>query len=163
MRPFSEADIRASFLNASLRERKTLLLPDALDQTPWDALDYLGWHDRKLPQVAYVSVELDGAPASLLLRRADAKPRNRAQCSWCADVQLPNDVVLYTAKRAGDAGRRGDTVGVLVCENFECSANVRKLPPSAYLGYDREAARDRRIEQLTENVTAFARAVRDGS
>lgn len=163
MRPFTEADIRASFLNSSLRERKTLQLPDDLDLTPWERLDYLGWHDRKLPQVAYIAVELDDAPAALLLRRADAKPRSRAQCSWCADVQLPNDVVLYTAKRAGEAGRRGDTVGVLVCENFECSANVRKLPPSAYLGYDREAARDRRIEALRENVTAFARAVRDGS
>ncbi|MCT9820953.1 FBP domain-containing protein [Microbacterium sp. W1N] len=162
MRPFSEADIRASFLNASLRERKAALLPDDLDETAWESLDYLGWHDRKLAQVAYVTVDLDGAPASLMLRRADAKPRGRAQCSWCADITLPNDVVMYIAKRAGEAGRRGDTVGVLVCENFECSANVRKLPPSAYLGFDREAARDRRIDALRENVAAFARAVRDG-
>jgi len=162
MRPFTDAEIRASFLNASLRERKVVQLPDRLDRIPWESLDYLGWHDRKLPQVAYVTADLDGATASLVLRRADAKPRSRAQCSWCADTALPNDVVLYTAKRTGEAGRRGDSVGILVCENFECSANVRVLPPSAYLGFDREAARDRRIEALRENVAAFLRAVRDG-
>lgn len=162
MTPFTESQIRGSFLNASLRERKSALLPDDLDALDWDALDYLGVHDRKQPQVAYLTVELDGAPVSLLLRRGDAKPRTRAQCSWCADVTLPNDVVLYTAKRAGEAGRRGDTVGVLVCEGFECSRNVRVLPPSAYLGFDREAARDRRIEALRADVTDFVRAVRDG-
>lgn len=162
MRPFTEAEIRASFLNASLRERKALQVPDDLEQTPWESLDFLGWHDRKLPQTAYLTVELEGRPASLVLRRADAAPRSRAQCSWCADTYLPNEVVLYTAKRAGDAGRRGDTIGVLVCESFECSANVRALPPEAYLGFDREAARDRRIEGLRERVTAFVRALRDG-
>jgi hypothetical protein len=72
-------------------------------------------------------------------------------------------VVLYTTKRAGQAGRRGDTVGTLICENFECSKNVRMLPPSAYLGFDREAARDRRIETLRERVAGFVREVRGES
>ena len=108
-------------------------------------------------------IELDDEPVGILLRQTDARPLSRPQCSWCNDVQLPNDVVMFAAKRAGDAGRRGDTVGILVCENFECSVNVRKLPPSAYLGFDREAARDRRIEALRANVTEFARSVRDGA
>ncbi|WP_338136211.1 FBP domain-containing protein [Pseudoclavibacter albus] len=42
----------------------------------------------------------------------------------------------------------GNTVGTLICENFECSRNLRKLPPLAYEGFDREAARDQRIEEL---------------
>ena len=162
MLPLTETRIRASFINASRSERAHVLVPADLDETPWDRLDFLGWRDRKLAHVGYVVAELDGEPVGLILREADTKARSRPQCSWCNDVELPNDVVLFTAKRVGDAGRRGDTVGTLVCANFECSRNVRKLPPSAYLGFDREAARDRRIDALRENVTNFASALRDG-
>ena len=163
MRPLTDAQIRASFLNASRSERKNLILPTDLESRDWESLDYLGFRDPKLPKLASVIVELDDEPVSILLRQTDARPRSRPQCSWCNDIQLPNDVVMFAAKRAGDAGRRGDTVGILVCENFECSVNVRKLPPSAYLGFDREAARDRRIAALRSQVTDFARAVRDGT
>ncbi|MCC4907511.1 FBP domain-containing protein [Microbacterium sp. cx-59] len=162
MLPLSDARIRASFINASRSERAHVLIPTDLAETPWDRLDFFGWRDRKLPQVGYIVTELDGDAVGLILREADTKARSRPQCSWCNDVELPNDVVLFTAKRVGDAGRRGDTVGTLVCANFECSRNVRRLPPSAYLGFDREAARDRRIDALRENVTNFASSLRDG-
>ena len=92
----------------------------------------------------------------ILLQRADAKPNARAQCSWCRDVTLPNDVVLYVAKRSGPAGRKGDAVGTLICEDFEYSTNMRRLPPLAYEGFDREAARDRRIDDLRMLTAAFA-------
>lgn len=163
MLPLSDADIRGSFLNASRSERKNLTLPPGFDDIDWDALDYLGWRDPKLPLIGYVVLELDGVVAGLLLRQTETRPHARAQCSWCVDVQLPNDVVMFTAKRAGDAGRRGDTVGTLVCAEFQCSVNVRKRPPSAYLGFDVEAARQRRIEALRANVAGFARSIRDGS
>ena len=160
MRPLTDAQIRASFLNASRSERKNLTLPPAFDDLEWDRLDFLGWRDPKLPNVGYVVLDLDGDPVGLLMRQADTRTRTRPQCSWCSDVTLPNEVVLYTTRRAGDAGRRGDTVGTLICENFECPQNVRRLPPSAYLGFDREAARDRRIETLREHVENFVRDVR---
>lgn len=163
MLTLTDALIRASFLNASLRERKAVLLPADLDAVDWDRLDYLGWRDPKQPKTGYVVTEVEGEVAGVVLREADSRPRSRAQCAWCNDVELPNDVVLFSARRAGDAGRRGDTVGTLLCSAFECSRNVRRLPPSAYLGFDREAARDRRIEALRENVTAFVRSIRDGS
>lgn len=161
MRPFSESEIRSSFLNTTLSERKSMSLPD-LDALDWDKLDFLGWRDRKQAHVGYVVAEVDGSPLGMLLRQAESTPRSRAQCSWCTDVTLPNDVVLFSTKRAGEAGRRGDTVGTLICAHFECSTNVRRRPPSAYLGFDVEAARQRRIEALRENVAAFARGIRDG-
>ena len=67
--------------------------------------------------------------------------------------------MLYAARRAGSAGRKGDSLGTLVCMNFECSSNVRKLPPVAYLGFDVEAARLECIEVLRTRVAAFAVAV----
>jgi hypothetical protein len=163
MLPLTDADIRASFLNASRSERKGLTLPPDFDTLDWEKLGHLGWRDPKLPLVGYVIVELDGVTTGILLRQAETRPLSRAQCSWCVDVTLPNDVVMFTAKRAGDAGRRGDTVGTLVCAHFECSANVRKRPPTAYIGFDVEAARERRIGTLRDNVRGFARSIRDGS
>ncbi|WP_127476655.1 FBP domain-containing protein [Microbacterium sulfonylureivorans] len=160
MRPLTDALIRASFVNASRSERKNLTLPPGFDDLDWDRLDFLGWRDPKLPNVGCLVVELDGEPVGLLMRQAGTRPRTRPQCSWCSDITLPNEVVLYTTRRAGDAGRRGDTVGTLICEDFECPQNVRRLPPSAYLGFDREAARDRRIETLREHVESFVRDVR---
>lgn len=157
MRPLSPDAIRASFVNVSLRERTAILLPD-LEALDWESLDFLGWRDPKQPLLGYVVADVDDSPAGVLLRQAEP-PRTRAQCSWCEDVTLPAPVVFFSAKRGGDAGRRGDTVGTLVCAGFECSAHVRKLPPSAYLGFDREAARDLRILALQTHVADFVARV----
>jgi hypothetical protein len=129
----------------------------------WDRLDYLGWRDAKIPSLGYVLTWLDERPVGILLRQADGRARSRPQCSWCDDVTLPNEVVLFSARRSGPAGRKGDTVGILVCANFECSANVRKNPPVAYLGFDVDAARTQRTLALQRHVEAFARDIRDGS
>ena len=102
------------------------------------------------------------SPVGVLLRQADGRIRSRPQCSWCEDVHLPNDVVFFIAKRAGKAGRNGNTLGTLVCAEFECSANVRKRPPTAYVGFDVEAARQHRIDALRTHVDAFLRRVQDG-
>ena len=161
MIPLTESQIRSSFVNASQRERKELTLPD-LAQLRFDDLDYLGWRDRKQPAFGYVVAIVDGEPVGVLLRQADGRIRSRPQCSWCEDVHLPNEVVFFIAKRAGKAGRNGNTLGTLVCAGFECSANVRRRPPTAYVGFDVEAARQQRIDALREHVDAFVRRVADG-
>lgn len=160
MNPLTEEAVRASFVNASKSERARAAMPD-LSAIVWTKLDYLGWRDKKQPQVGYLVAIVDEEPVGLMLKQAEARPRSRAQCTWCSDVTLPNDVVLFATKRAGDAGRRGDTVATLLCANFECSKNVRALPPLAYPGFDREAARVRRIASLQASAEAFARDVRD--
>ncbi|SEN92725.1 FBP domain-containing protein [Cryobacterium luteum] len=148
MKQLTAADVRASFVNTSLRERKAVTLPTKFDALVWTDLDYLGWRDPKLPNIGYVVTNLADAPTGVMLRQNDGRTRSRPQCSWCEDVTLPNDVHYFTARRAGPAGRAGNTVSTLVCANFECSANVRKLPPMAYTGFDREAARAKRIATL---------------
>lgn len=161
MRPIDPARLRACFVNVSKREREAIPLPD-LDAVDWEALDYLGWRDRKSPALGFVVIELDDQLVGIALRRAEAPTRTRPQCVWCEDVQLPNEVVFFSAKRAGAAGRKGDTVGTLACSGFECSANVRKRPTLAYVGFDLEAERRRRIDVLGENVRGFARKVLEG-
>jgi len=152
------ARIRASFTNVSLRERKAIVIPD-LDAVAWEDIDYLGWRDPKMPLVGYVITLVDDEPVGFLMRQAEQTPRSRTQCVWCADVTLPNDVVMFSTKRAGAAGRRGDTIGTYVCAQFECNRNARATPRTAYLGFDVEAARQSRIIAFRENVQRFAREV----
>jgi len=155
----TEKTIRDSFVNASKKEVSDLSLPDDFDSIDFEKLDYLGWRDRKIARRAYIAVQTDDGLVCVMLKQAEAGPRTRAQCSWCQDVTLPNDVVFYTARRSGAAGRSGNVVGTLICANFECSSNVRKLPPMAYIGFDAEAAREERIVTLQIRAADFAAGV----
>ncbi|MBO9624939.1 MAG: FBP domain-containing protein [Microbacterium sp.] len=159
MRPIDERAIRASFINASRKEVSDLTLPAEFADTDFEKLDFLGWTDPKSPRRAYVVSWRDDELVGVLLQRSEQRVLARAQCSWCEDVTLRNDVQLYVARKAGPAGRKGDTVGTLICAEFGCSRNVRILPPLAYQGYDREFARDVRILKLQEHVAAFLGAV----
>ncbi|GAA5226338.1 hypothetical protein GCM10025778_08690 [Paeniglutamicibacter antarcticus] len=51
MQKISEHQIRASLIDASLRERKSLSLPKHFGELDWENLDFLGWRDEKLPLV----------------------------------------------------------------------------------------------------------------
>ncbi|MDA3146339.1 FBP domain-containing protein [Leucobacter sp. UCMA 4100] len=162
MQPLTETLIRASFVNASRKEVKDLSLApsfETLSDTDWQKLDYLGWRDPKFARRAYVVVpRIDASepPIGVMLKQAEASPRSRAMCNWCQDVRLPNEVVFWAAKRVGDAGRRGNTVGTLICRDFQCSKNVRNDPPPAYEGYDVAAARELRIENMRLRADGFA-------
>lgn len=153
----TESTVRSSFVNVSLRERKAIVVPADLAEHDWERLDYLGWRDPKSPLLGFIVADIDGTPVGLQLRQAEQPTRTRPQCSWCSDVTLPNDVVFFAARRTGSAGKAGNTVGTLLCAGFQCSANVRRLDPPAYLGHDVRAARDRRVEALRAHVDGFFR------
>ena len=123
MRPIDERTLRASFINASRKEVSDLTLPAGFADLDFDRLDYLGWVDPKLPRRSYVVAWVDDVATGVILQRAEQRVIARAQCSWCEDVTLRNDVQLYAARKAGPAGRKGDTIGTLVCTEFGCSKN----------------------------------------
>lgn len=164
MNPLTEKQLRACFVNASRREAAQATLPD-LDALRWDRLEYLGWRDRKAPLAAYVVVELDDEPVGVLLRSGDATKgtRRRAVCAWCEDVVETDDVSLYVARRGGALGRRGDTIGTLICTEFRCSRNVRRTPTRAEAGSDRDSVREqiveRRVAGLRERSARFVAEV----
>ncbi|KQX05059.1 MULTISPECIES: FBP domain-containing protein [unclassified Leifsonia] len=163
MLPISEKTIRASFVNASRKEITDITLPAEFADLDWGRLDFLGWRDRRIARRAYIVVpglgDGEDELVGVMLQQAKASPQKRAQCSWCQDVTLPNDVVFFGARLAGSAGRNGDTAGTLVCADFECSANVRRKPPVAYIGFDVEAAREERMLGLRLRSAAFAATV----
>lgn len=183
MLPATEEQIRSSFVNASKREASQAALPD-LATLGWDRLDYLGWRDRKSPLLAYAVVPVDDGRAAeqpdaeqphaegptlvgVLLRASERRadtPRRKTVCAWCEDVVRTDDVTLYVARRGGAAGKRGDTIGTLICTDFTCSANVRRRPTSAEAGGDVEEARELfvavRVDGLRERAARFASEVR---
>ena len=163
MLPLTEKQLRSSFVNASRREAADATLPD-LSALDWDRLEYLGWRDRRAPLSGYVVLELDGEPTGVLLRASDtSRVRRRAMCAWCEDVVVTDDVTLYVARRAGASGRRGNTIGTLVCTQFICSRNVRRPPTLSEVGSDdqwqREQVIERRVAGLRERSARFVAEV----
>jgi hypothetical protein len=159
----TEQQIRASFVNATRGEIARAVLPD-LSDLPWERLDLLGWRDRRSPQSSAVVLDVDGELTGILLRAADAPPgRRRALCEWCRDITSTDDVTLYVARRAGAAGRAGNTLGTLICTDFRCSANVRRTPTYEEAGTDDPGVRaevvQRRVDGLRERSTRFVREV----
>ena len=166
MQFLDEPTLRDSFINASRGESRRATVPD-LATVPWADLDYFGWRDEKRPGLAYAVVELDGTPTGVRLTTARGEGRRSAVCTWCQDVVVQAPVSLYAARRAGESGRRGNTVGTLICTEFGCSGHVRRTPTLSEVGsaqeWERQMMVDRRIAALQANVATFVRRVRDRS
>lgn len=166
MNPLTENEIRSSFINASKREVAQASLPD-LGALDWERLEYLGWRDSKRP-LGYAVVLIDGVPRGIILRAAPPATalggrRRSAICAWCEDPIETQDVSLYVAKRGGASGRKGDTIGTLICTEFICSSNVRRKPTFTELGSDDPSARaqfiERRIAGLHSRAAKFVAAI----
>ncbi len=161
MIPLTEARIRATFVNATKRERAQASIP-GLTQLRWDRLEFLGWRDAKLPLVGYVVAEIDGEPVGIRLTTEKRTRRGKAMCAWCEDLVAVDDVSLYAARRAGAAGRKGNTIGTLICTTFDCPQNVRRPPTFDEAGNDptmREYITQYRIAGLRERSERFIREV----
>lgn len=159
MQALTEQQIRASLVNTSRRETNQAVLPD-LAQLDWTKLDYLGWHDLKRPLESYVVLEVENKVVGIGLRAAPRSvARRKAMCAWCQDIVATADVSMYVARRAGPLGRRGDTVGTLICTDFDCSRNVRRTPRIEEVGSQdpQDSARlvERRTSGLRERSTRF--------
>lgn len=162
MRPLTEREIHASFVNCSRREAAQATLPPDLSSRSdqhWDRLDLLGWTDPRNPRRAYVVTWLGERPVGIVLRASEGGTRRSAVCAWCEDVIVTNDVALFVARRAGAAGRNGNTIGTLICTDFSCSANARRRPTLVEAGDDADAVVARRVAGLRDRSTRFIASV----
>jgi hypothetical protein len=134
MKPLTEQDIRTSFVNCSKGEAKRLAVPRDLDERPWDDLDFLGWRDPGAPDRSYVVTERDDRLVGVTLRFQAAQRGflHRSMCSVCLTTHPRGGVTLMTARKAGPAGREGNSVGLYMCTDLACSLYVRgrKVPES---------------------------------
>ena len=162
MRTPTQKQILSAFRGATKSEIAKVAFPLDFDEVDFSRREFYAWRDRKAQRRAYLVVEHDGELVALVLQRAEAKPRRRAMCSWCRDVEISQDAMLYTARRAGSRGRRGDTIGILVCEDFGCCKHARKLPPAYHKGTDLDAIREQQVAEMSRRVDAFVSEVLDG-
>ncbi|ADG77110.1 hypothetical protein TPAU25S_02429 [Tsukamurella paurometabola] len=159
MHALTQQQILDSFRGATKSEVKRVTFPQDVDEIRFDRLEFLGWHDRKIARRAYVCVPMEEGPVTLLFTQAEAKPKAKAMCTWCRDVNITSQAVLFSVRRGGPAGRKGDTMAVLVCEDFSCAANARKLPPAFHKATDLDAIREQNLAELRRRVTGFVAEV----
>jgi hypothetical protein len=159
MRPLSEDEIRASFVNSTDAELDELELPLEHLLVEWDEIDALAWRDRRFRQRGYLVTLIEDEPVGLVLRAAEApSSRHRAaMCNLCHTQQPANQVSLFSARRAGRAGERGDSVGTYLCTDLSCQENVRLPAPLAPA--EVRASADRRIDGLRRRTLAFVEGV----
>lgn len=158
MTPLTEPDIRASFVNCSKGEAKRLALPRDLADRPWPDLDFLGWRDPGAPDRAYLVAPWEDGVAGVTLRLASQQRGflHRNMCSLCLTTHPGNGVSLMTGRRAGEAGRRGDSVGSYICTDLACSLYVRGLRiPETGTRLKETLTVDEQVGRTRGKLTAF--------
>ncbi|MGW7366086.1 FBP domain-containing protein [Streptomyces sp. NPDC054841] len=158
MKALTEQDIRASFVNCSKGEALRLTLPRDLAERPWGDLDFLGWRDPSAPDRSYLVAERDGRPVGVSLRFPSRQRGylHRSMCSLCLTTHPGDGVSLMTARKAGRAGREGNSVGAYMCTDLACSLYVRGIKVPVPGGRFQESLTvDEQIERTRNNLFGF--------
>jgi hypothetical protein len=156
--------IRRSIVNGSRREVAELVPPADLEARQWTSLDFLGWRDAKAPLRGYVVYPLAGEVVGVILRAAETASARRksAMCQLCRAPRPGDEVTLFTARRAGHAGRELNTVGTYICTDLSCSEQVRVPVARTPLRPDPEASTAQSIAGLNDRLSAFLASVLRG-
>jgi hypothetical protein len=160
MRPITESDIRDSFVNCSKGEAKRAGVLKNLEEQPWDDLDFLGWRDPGAPERGYVVTErADGSLVGLALRAVTGTSRGftaRSMCSLCLTIHTSSGVAMMTARRPGEAGRQGNTVGQYFCADLACSLYIRgKKRTASGTSLNETLSVEEKIVRAQLNLTTF--------
>ncbi|APU13262.1 MULTISPECIES: FBP domain-containing protein [Actinoalloteichus] len=157
MKALSQDEIRKSFVNCSKGEAKSLSLPSRFDEIAWEVQDFLGWRDAKARERAYLVVPQGEETIGLALRAAPARRSGLRSnmCAFCLTVHSLSDIALFSARRAGAAGRLGNTVGTYVCADLACPLYLRgKRKPD--MRQTRESlTEDELLARMMGNVHGF--------
>jgi hypothetical protein len=162
VRPMTEPQVRRSFVNCSRGEAQGLTLPRGFADLDWADVDVLGWRDPKAPLRGYLVLDLADGPVGIAVRAADSRMSSgtAVMCLLCQTGQAGDAVSLFTARRTGEAGRNGNTVGTYICADLGCSDRVRtEIPPWLQLRDPAEVVAERSAE-LRERAEGFLAAVR---
>jgi hypothetical protein len=162
VKPLTEPEIRAAFVNCTKGEAKRMNVPRDLAGLPWDDLDFLGWRDPQSPERAYLVAALDGGLTGIALRCPGPNPLQKRSniCSFCLTSHT-GGVTLMVAPRTGKAGQRGNSVGTYLCTDLACSLYLRGLKPIVGLGgrFRERLTLEEKVDRTMANLAAFAAKV----
>lgn len=143
-------------------------LPAGFGELPWEDLDFLGWRDPGAPLRAHLVVPAEqpgGRPVGVTLRvpeRSRTSAVQSSMCRICLTGHASSGVTLFSAPRAGAAGRDGNTVGLYICSDLACSLYVRgkRQPSMRTARYEESLSVQDRIDRMWVNLLAFVTNVR---
>lgn len=160
MDPVTEAAVRASFVNCSKGAARRLPVPADLADRPWADLDFLGWSEGGSADRSYLVLPLPVGLTGIALRRGSGGFRKAQMCAACLTTHASGGVALMAAAKAGESGRRGNSVGTYLCADLDCSLYARRLKTPA-LGRTHRDDGDvaDRVAHLRAAVEAFAARV----
>lgn len=161
MRALTETDVRASFVNATEQEQRLIEMPHDFLLVDWDFHDFLAWRDPASSKRGCLVVEIDGRPRGIVLRASDSGRVRAGMCNICHTMQPGNQVALFSARRTGDAGHRGDSVGTYICADLSCHENVRLAHPLAPNEIRVPGQIDTRLDGTRRRMEGFANRVLD--
>jgi hypothetical protein len=164
MEPLSQAGIRRCFVNCSQGEAKRLTLPGRLDDENWAELDFLAWVDPRATHNAYLVVPHGGEVVGLSLRSA-TPPKGRVRsgmCALCLTTHAAADIRLFSARKAGAAGKDGNTLGIYACGDLACCQYVRAQRKPSIPQPSESLTREERIDRLRTKVGTFVDQVLGG-
>lgn len=162
MQALTEERVRAALINASPDERERLAVPLDFRFLDWDHLDFYAWRDPRTPGRGYIVADLADGPMGVLMRATDAGGHGHpALCNLCQTMQPGDQVSLFTARMAGPAGNRGDSVGTYICADLSCHENVRLAAPLA--PNEIRASVDRKIDGTRHRVESFVERIATAS
>ncbi|MET9796116.1 FBP domain-containing protein [Nocardiopsis alba] len=159
MREATAEEMRSSFVNCSKGETRRMNLPQEAPPLPWEEMEFLGWRDPRAQEHAYLVTDADEGLVGIALRlssggRGGGFFRTMA-CSLCLTVHPSGGVRLFNAPKRGAAGRKGDSVGLYVCEDLACPLYVRGLRTSPLIQPAETITREERVERLRDNLARF--------
>ncbi len=155
MKSLSPAQIRASFVNVTQGEAERIPMPP-LHDVIWDEREYLGWRDQQAHQRGYLVHWAADRPVGIVLRASEfsLQPGIPAMCALCGITRASDQVSLFSAPRAGQSGRDGNTIGTYLCDDLACSHLIRVLPPATAMQTPEELL-EQRIAGLMERMSSF--------
>jgi hypothetical protein len=158
MKAVTEDEIRDSFVNCTKGEAQRAPLPRNFDQTPWADLDFLGWRDLGAPDRGYLVVERESGLVGITLRTSSSRRGflHRSMCSLCYTTHPGSGVALMTARKAGPAGRQGNSAGLYICSDLACSLYIRGVKqPGAGERYEETLSVDEQLWRMTSKLSDF--------
>ncbi|MCC3767907.1 FBP domain-containing protein [Streptomyces sp. UNOC14_S4] len=157
MRELGEQEIRDSFINCSKGEAKRINLPRDLGERPWEELDFLGWTDPGAPDRSYLVTERDGKLVGVTLRLSANRGYRPNLCSLCYTGHTRGGVCLMAARKAGKAGKEGNSYGIYICSDLACSLYIRgkKVPPVGGARYEESLTTEEQVERARTKLYAF--------
>ena len=156
MRPLTQREIRASFVNCTKGEATRMHVPHDLDTRPWGELDYFGWRDPQSPGRGYLVADLDGRLQGITLRapQSTVGSARKSMCSLCMTMRS-GGVSLMVAPRAGSRGQHGNTVGTYICADLQCSLSIRGKRPVDGPGIPETLSAEDRAIRLLNHLGEF--------